>query len=208
MVRGFIAKHIQELVAKDIFLILVGLFIVLGLIVLKITAWVEKKNERYQMIFCRVLDMKTLVSLLISMFLSSSLIAQGGIKWVDLLTAENLVVKYPRKKILMMFYTTWCGYCKKANGIMLKDDEVVKYIGRNYIPVRIDAETETVVIYRKKKYPYLKAFKVNSLAYSMLDGRPGYPSFLVIDKDGKIVNLLKGYLSTADFLRFLQESIS
>ncbi|XOD67899.1 MAG: thioredoxin family protein [Flavobacteriales bacterium Tduv] len=162
-----------------------------------------RKNAGYQIIFYKILHMKTLVSILVSIFLSSSLMAQNGVKWVDLSTAEALAAKYPRKKILMMFYTSWCDYCKKANGITLKDGQVIKYIAKNYIPVRIDAETGTTVTYRKKKYHYLKSFKVNGLAYSMLDGRPRYPSFLIIDKDGKVIDILKGYLPAPDFLRFL-----
>ncbi|XOD69018.1 MAG: thioredoxin family protein [Flavobacteriales bacterium AspAUS03] len=150
--------------------------------------------------------MKALISLWVSLLLFLSLTAQDMVRWVDLPTAEYLVERSPKKKIMIMFYTTWCGYCKLMNRNTFRNPAVVKYIDENYIPVRVDGETEDVIIYRKKRYPYLNSFRVNGLAYSLLNGRPSFPSIVIVDKNWNTVNLLQGYLSAPDFLKFLQTS--
>lgn len=125
------------------------------------------------------------------------------IQWKKISNAGELLKKNPKKKLLIFIYTTWCPYCKKMDLETLGDQEVIKYINANYIPVKIDAETKDVLTYGGKKYAYLEKFGVNGLAYYLLDGKMGYPSSLSIDKDGK-TSILRGFIKPKEFINQLK----
>ncbi len=127
------------------------------------------------------------------------------IRWEKISNASGLLKKNPKKKILLLIYTTWCPYCKKMEVETLSDQEVIKYINANYIPVKIDAETKDTLTYGGEKYTYLEKFGINRLAYYLLDGKVGYPSTLSIDKDGKY-SILRGFIRSKEFINQLKST--
>ena len=44
----------------------------------------------------------------------------------------------------MHFYTDWCGYCTKMTNETFKDPRVISYINKNYIPIRVNNDNETI----------------------------------------------------------------
>lgn len=125
------------------------------------------------------------------------------IKWEKLADARKILKKESAKKLLLSIYTTWCPYCKKMEEETLSHSEVIQYINRNYVAVKIDAETKETLTYGGKKYGYLSKFGVNGLVHYLLDGDISYPCVLSVDKDGKIT-ILKGFMPTQAFLNRLK----
>jgi thioredoxin-related protein len=89
-----------------------------------------------------------------------------------------------KKLIFMDIYATWCGPCKMLKRSTFPDKELGEYFNKNFINVSIDGE--------KGEGPEL-ARKYNI---------PGYPTLLILDKDGKVVAQTAGYMKAEQLLQF------
>ncbi len=126
----------------------------------------------------------------------------GVISWMSFEDAVALNDKAP-KKIFIDVYTAWCGWCKKMDASTFKDTAVVKYIADNYYAVKLDAETRDTILFRDKIFVYKPEFKANELAVSLLNGKMGYPSFVVMDEKYSLLTPLSGFQSTQDLMPVL-----
>ena len=70
--------------------------------------------------------------------------AAPAIQW--LLLSEGLQqVSDTHQKILMFIYTDWCHYCKKMQSTTFQDPRVIQFIQETFIPVKLNAESDTRV---------------------------------------------------------------
>lgn len=127
--------------------------------------------------------MKKFALVLISMFITIGVSAQKGVdfKDVDLRTARELSAK-SGKPIFMDAYTTWCGPCKYMASRVFTREDVGDFINKNFIAVKYDME--------KGEGP--------SIARDY--GIQGYPTFLILDSDGKELARIMGSTSASEFM--------
>ena len=117
-----------------------------------------------------------------------------GIQWMSFEEAVKLSQTKPRK-IFIDVYTSWCGWCKKMDASTFKDPEVIKYINENYYPVKLNAETKDTIRFRDQEFKYVADYKANELAVSLLSGKMGYPSYVLLDEQfGLLTNPVQSYL--------------
>lgn len=128
---------------------------------------------------------------------------EGGIQWMSFEQAVAQNDKAPRK-IFIDVYTGWCGWCKKMDASTFRDSAVVNYISNNYYAVKLDAETRDTIRFRDKIFVYKADFKANELAVSLLNGKMGYPSFIVMDENYGILTPLSGYQTVPELLPALR----
>lgn len=143
--------------------------------------------------------------LILFLFIAVSLSGQE-INWLTLAEAEEVQKKNPNKPYFIDFYTNWCGWCKKMDQSTFKEEEVVKHINENYIPVKFNAETKEDVTFKGKVYKYVTASNgrgVNAFAYFSLKGRLSYPSYAVINGEGETEKLLLGFMPKETLLEGL-----
>lgn len=59
------------------------------------------------------------------------------------------------KKLLIYFYTSWCGLCKKLSRETFSNDEATNLLNNNFICLKIDAEghPNLVTLYSISEYP-------------------------------------------------------
>lgn len=154
--------------------------------------------------------MKKILPILLfsAVILSTSCSAQtekssaSGIQWMSFEQAVALNDKAPRK-IFIDVYTGWCGWCKKMDMSTFKDSSVVNYINQHYYAVKLDAETRDTIRFRDKVFVYKPDFKANELAVSLLNGKMGYPSFVVMDEQYGILTPLSGYQTVPELVPVL-----
>ena len=128
--------------------------------------------------------MKKLLFVLIALFVSAAAMAQsGGVAFrdIDFATARKAAEK-EGKPIFMDAYASWCGPCKYMTSNVFTQDAVGKFINDNFIPVKYDME--------KGDGPGLR----NDY------GVKAYPTFLIIDRNGKEIARVVGSAPAEEFI--------
>ncbi|GJM32893.1 MAG: hypothetical protein DHS20C18_18940 [Saprospiraceae bacterium] len=117
------------------------------------------------------------------------------IKWMSFEEAVLLSKKNP-KKMFIDIYTEWCGWCKKMDKMTFTNPEVVAYVNEHFYPVKLDAEQKGEIKYKGHKLKYVAEEGrrgVHELAYSLLEGKLGYPSFVYLDENQDRITISPGY---------------
>lgn len=124
------------------------------------------------------------------------------IKWYTWDEAIKLSEKKP-KKIFIDLYTDWCGWCKKMDQTTFKDEAVVKYMNENFYAVKFDAEQKEEVKFKDHTFKYFPSGNrgIHELAYSLLDGKLSYPSYVYLDEDQNRITISPGYKTADSFIK-------
>ena len=108
-------------------------------------------------------------------------------------TKWKKVLKKAKKENKLIFvdcYTSWCGPCKKMAKDVFTQDKVADYFNNNFVNCKIDME--------KGEGPELKSgWEINA-----------YPTFLVINFEGKIIHRVVGAYDADEFIGYLKEAQS
>jgi len=104
----------------------------------------------------------------------------GGIAWHRDLRRALQVARAEGKIIVADVYTDWCGWCKRMDKTVYVDQSVVA-ISREQVFVKLNAEDRG---------------EGQSFAREM--GVTGYPTTIVLDGQGKVLHVAKGYIASAD----------
>ena len=121
--------------------------------------------------------------------------AQESINWITFPEMEAAMKEEPRP-VFIDFYTYWCGWCKKMDKSTFKDKSVAKVMNKYFYAVKFNAEQKESIEYKDHTLKYLPNAGrrgVHELAYALLDGRMGYPSFVYLDENGDRITISPGY---------------
>ncbi len=116
------------------------------------------------------------------------------IRWYSWEEAHQLSQTEP-KKVFVDLYTSWCGWCKKMDATTFKNPEVVKYLNQNFYPVKFNAEQKESIVFNDNEFVFVDSGRrgVHQLAYALLDGRLGYPAFVLLDETFSRIMISPGY---------------
>ncbi len=93
------------------------------------------------------------------------------------------------KYIFVDAYTDWCYWCKVMDKETFPDTQVVAFMNANFVPLKLEME---------HNYGIRVAMKYHV---------SGFPSFLILTPDGKLVRKLTGYIEAKAFIEELKETI-
>ncbi len=101
------------------------------------------------------------------------------------------------KYVLVDFYTTWCGWCKRMDNSTFQDPEVVEFLNNKMVAVKVNAEAPDTVVHQDVK------LTERQLAVAVYKAT-GYPTYFFLDPEGKALFKVPGYRNAEDFLNLVQ----
>lgn len=114
--------------------------------------------------------------------------------------------KASKKKILIDFFTDWCGWCKRMDKTTYEDPQVIEALNRYFLPVKFNAEREDSVNYRGVPYT-MKAQGIRStheFAIHILSGKMGYPTTSFLGMDHDLLTNIPGYIQADEMTMILK----
>ena len=133
-------------------------------------------------------------------FQDTTIITSGKnekLEWLTLAEAETKMASQ-KKDILIDLYTDWCGWCKVMDKNTYTNPAVVQYIHDKFYPVKLNAETKEVLIWRGKQFKYNDRYRVHDYAVLLTGGQLSYPSTVILPADGSAPQVIPGYLKPPD----------
>jgi thioredoxin-related protein len=96
-------------------------------------------------------------------------------------------------------YTDWCGYCKLLESKTLNAPNVLEELQKNFVSIKLNAESEDVVTYKGKK--------ITKRELSAQWGVEGFPTMLFLNSKGDIIGSFASF-AEADLMLNLLRYIS
>jgi thioredoxin-related protein len=107
----------------------------------------------------------------------------------DLTVDQALTAAQRDKKVVMIdFFTTWCGPCKKLDKTTWTNPEVQKWLAENTVALRLDAE---------KEVDLAKKHRIDA-----------YPTMLFLKSDGTLIDRIVGYRTPEEFLSDAKDALA
>ncbi len=136
------------------------------------------------------------IALLAILIISSSFdtAVEEKINWVTWEEAVELNKTNP-KKLFVDVYTDWCGWCKRMDKSTFSDPEIIKYMNENFHAIKFNAEQKEDISWNGNTFKFVKSGRrgAHELASALLDGRLGYPSFVLLDEDFARIMISPGF---------------
>lgn len=150
-------------------------------------------------------------SLIIVLFVLPLSGQEESIKWYTWDEAIELNKTAP-KKVFIDLYTDWCGWCKRMDATTFKEKDIAKYLNENFYPIKFNAEQKEQIDFNGTEFKFIDQGRrgVHQLAYALLDGRLGYPAFVMLDESFARIMISPGYKKPEQLfkeLKFTKEEV-
>lgn len=99
------------------------------------------------------------------------------------------------KKVLVFFYTDWCGYCKRMNALTFTDDGVKKLLADKFVTVKVNGDSKNILMVDKAK--------VTEQQLTATYAVRGYPTIWFLEPNAEKISPVVGYVETAKFTNVL-----
>ena len=132
--------------------------------------------------------MKKLILLTMILVVGMTTFAQT--KFRELSWQEAIeTAKRERKMVFVDFYTDWCGPCRTMSRDVFPQKQVGEYFNGKFVCLKLDAE--------KGGRDLAKRFNVTA-----------YPTFIVVDTNGKVRAELRGAMNAGKFVAKMEEALN
>ncbi len=122
--------------------------------------------------------------LILTLLLLASVTARAELTWLtDLDEAKKVATKQNKKLLVDFTGSDWCGYCIKLHKEVFDTPEFEKF-AKDYVLVELDFP-------KRKEQP--AAEKAKNQAAQKKYGVNGFPTVIIMNTSGKVLNRAEGY---------------
>ena len=122
--------------------------------------------------------------LILTLLLLASVTARAELTWLtDLDEAKKVAMKENKKLLVDFTGSDWCGYCIKLHKEVFDTPEFEKF-AKDYVLVELDFP-------KRKEQP--AAEKAKNQASQKKYGVNGFPTVIIMNTSGKVLNRAEGY---------------
>lgn len=110
------------------------------------------------------------------------------------------IAKITDKKVILMFSTDSCEYCKTFKEETMKNEELQKWFKTEYILAEIQPDNNKTASFRGKEYTYTQLFGIF--------GARTTPTFVYLDKNQQVLAAFKGlyeddiYIKVSEYVAY------
>jgi len=130
-------------------------------------------------------------------------IEQEQIEWISIEEALERSKIEPRK-ILVDISLVNDSWCEKMDKVTYQNKQIVQYINAKYYAIKFDAKTKEAIEYKGKAYHYAKKNGYHELATHFMNDAMSFPSFVFLDENFEMMQLLSGFKDPIKFKKILQ----
>ncbi len=124
----------------------------------------------------------------------NAVIAESMVKWYDFNTGMKLAKRH-KVPVVIDFFDKSCRWCVVMDKETFSNRAVIKKMDKYYIPIRVNMSSKDKIIY--------KGIKFSSREFASILGVEGLPTTIFMDKDGKLISKIPGYIKTKKYLSLL-----
>lgn len=121
---------------------------------------------------------------------------EGLTDWVSFEEAFD-VAKEDNKLLLLDIYEIGCKFCREMEATVYPSPAVKAIIEQSYVPVRIDGNSDTPLVWKGKKIP--------SKQFAQEMGVSAYPYTVIMTPEGQVLDSKRGFLSALEFSQLLRQ---
>lgn len=128
------------------------------------------------------------------MFVSATAQKPAKLQWRSIQEIEALQKTEPRK-VLVDFYTDWCGWCKKMDAETFAHPVIAEILNKHFYIVKFDAESFDSIKFKGVQYFKKDQNKrtPHNFAVTMLNGKMSYPTTVVLDEQLNSLGPIPGF---------------
>ncbi|SMP28695.1 thioredoxin fold domain-containing protein [Chryseobacterium profundimaris] len=114
------------------------------------------------------------------------------------------------KPVIIHLYTSWCSVCKIEAFQLEKDKDLIQLINENFYVVNFEVEkTKEKIRFQNQDFVYLpngnSGIHELALALSKNKNQPVYPLWIILDKDGNLIEYHEGIFTPEKMKKKLGE---
>ncbi len=121
--------------------------------------------------------------------------------------------KVKPKPVIIHLYTSWCSVCKMEVFQLIKDKHLIELLNENFYVISFDAENmKEKITFQGREFIYLpngnSGIHELALALSKNKNQPIYPLWIILDKDGNLIEYHEGSYTPEKMKKKLDEILN
>jgi thioredoxin-related protein len=149
------------------------------------------------------MSFKKLITINLLLFLHAQS-AHAQVKWYKIEEAEKQAAAQ-NKKIMVKVYANWCGWCKEMDKATFPNKHVTKILNESFISVKFNGEQKSDITWGGSTYKIVRSKdgSYHQLAAQWLNGQLMYPTIVILDANGKVIQSIGGYQRAGEFEKMI-----
>ena len=128
--------------------------------------------------------------------------AQDKIQWMCFEETVERCTQKP-KMVFIDVYTDWCGWCKRMDASTFANPVIAQYMNEHFYCVKFDAESQDTLSFQGHQFVGVMRPDgrkgSHQLALALLKGKMSYPSYVIMNEEMKIIQVIGGYQEAKQF---------